>query len=175
MKRIMVVGCPGSGKSTVSIMIAQKLDLPVVHLDQIHYAPGWQERTKAEKIRLATCAEQADRWVIDGNLSATYPHRLSRADCCVWLDIPLHIRLWRVLKRRLSGPRLGLPLGSPDQLTWEFIEYVLLSDRLTRPKYQKLHLEAGSTPFFHLRSTQEINSFLSTLSSPCTRQQIEEI
>ena len=163
MKRIMVVGCPGSGKSTVAIRIAQKLDLPVVHLDQIHYAPGWQERTKAEKTRLATRAEQANRWVIDGNLSATYPHRLSRADCCVWLDIPLHIRLWRVLKRRLSGARVGLPLGSPDQLTWEFIKYVLRSDRLTRPKYQKLHLEAGSTPFFHLRSTQEINSFLSAL------------
>ena len=163
MKRIMVVGCPGSGKSTVAIRIAQKLDLPVVHLDQIHYAPGWQERTKAEKTQLATRAEKADRWVIDGNLSATYPHRLSRADCCVWLDIPLHIRLWRVLKRRLSGPRLGLPLGSPDQLTWEFIKYVLRSDRLTRPKYQKLHLEAGSTPFFHLRSTKEINDFLSAL------------
>ena len=57
MKRIMVVGCPGSGKSTVAIRIAQKLDLPVVHLDQIHYAPGWQERTKAEKTRLATRAE----------------------------------------------------------------------------------------------------------------------
>ncbi|MBT4872786.1 MAG: AAA family ATPase [Marinovum sp.] len=145
MKRIMVVGCPGSGKSTVAVTIAQKLDLPVVHLDQIHYAPGWQERTKAEKTRLATRAEQADKWVIDGNLSATYPHRLSRADCCVWLDIPLQIRLWRVLKRRLYGARVGLPRGSPDQLTWEFIKYVLRSDRLTRPKYQKLHLEAGST------------------------------
>ena len=163
MKRIMVVGCPGSGKSTVAIRIAQKLDLPVVHLDKIHYAPGWQERTKAEKKRLATRVEQADRWVIDGNLSATYPHRLSRADCCVWLDIPLRIQLWRVLKRRLSGARLGLPRGSPDQLSLEFIKYVLRSDRLTRPKYQKLHLEAGSTPFFHLRSTQEINGFLLAL------------
>lgn len=163
MKRIMVVGCPGSGKSTVAIRIAQKLDLPVVHLDKIHYAPGWQERTKAEKKRLATRVEQADRWVIDGNLSAAYPHRLSRADCCVWLDIPLRIRLWRVLKQRLSGARLGLPRGSPDQLSLEFIKYVLRSDRLTRPKYQKLHLEAGSTPFFHLRSTQEINGFLLAL------------
>ena len=163
MKRIMVVGCPGSGKSTVAIRIAQKLDLPVVHLDQIHYAPGWQERTEVEKTRLATRAEQADRWVIDGNLSANYPHRLSRADCCVWLDIPLRIRLWRVLKRRLSGARVGLPRGSPDQLSLEFIKYVLRSDRLTRPKYQKLHLGAGSTPFFHLRSTQEINGFLLAL------------
>ena len=163
MKQIMVVGCPGSGKSTMAIRIAQKLDLPVVHLDKIHYAPVWQERTKAEKIRLAMRAEQADRWVIDGNLSATYPHRLSRADCCVWLDIPLRIRLWRVLKRRLSGARVGLPRGSPDQLSLEFIKYVLRSDRLTRPKYQKLHLEAGSTPFFHLRSTQEINGFLLAL------------
>ena len=163
MKRIMVVGCPGSGKSTMAIRIAQKLDLPVVHLDQIHYAPGWQERTKAEKTRLATRAEKADRWVIDGNLSATYPHHLSRADCCVRLDIPLHIRLWRVLKRRLSGARPGLPRGSPDQLNWEFIKYVLRSDRLTRPKYQKLHLEAGGTPFFYLRSAQEINGFLSAL------------
>ena len=163
MKRIMVVGCTGSGKSTMAIRIAQKLDLPVVHLDQILYAPGWQERTKAEKTRLATRAEKADRWVINGNLSATYPHRLSLADCCIWLDIPLHIRLWRVLKWRLSGARVGLPRGSPDQLTWEFIKYVLRSDSLTRPKYQKLHLEAGSTPFFHPRSTQEINGFLSAL------------
>ena len=80
------------------------------------------------------------------------------------LDVDqLRVRLWRVLKRRLYGARASLPLDSPDQLTWEFIKYVLRSDRLTRPKYQKLHLEAGSTPFFHLRSTQEINGFLSAL------------
>ncbi|XXK34638.1 hypothetical protein ACMAY8_18705 [Rhodobacteraceae bacterium nBUS_22] len=60
-----------------------------------------------------------------------------------------------MLKRRLSGARVGLPRGSPDQLTWEFIKYVLRSDRLTRPKYQKLHLEAGST--------QEINGLISAL------------
>ena len=71
MKRIMVVGCPGSGKSTVAVTIAQKLNLPVVHLDQIHYAPGWQERTKAEKTRLAMRAEQADKWAIDGHLSTS--------------------------------------------------------------------------------------------------------
>ena len=50
-----------------------------------------------------------------------------------------------------------------DQLSLEFIKYVLRSDRLTRPKYQKLHLEAGSTPFFHLRSMQAIDGFLSAL------------
>ena len=108
-------------------------------------------------------AEQAGRWVIDGNLSATSSHRLSHADCCIWLDIPLRIQLWRVLKRRLSSVRAGLPLDSPDQLSWEFIKYVLRSDRLARPKYQKLHLKAGSTPFFHLRSMQAINGFLSAL------------
>jgi hypothetical protein len=70
----------------------------------------------------------------------------------------LRVWLWRVLKRRLYGARAGLPLDSPDQLTWEFIKYVLRSDRLTRPKFQKLHLEAGSTPFFspakHTRDQQ---------------------
>jgi adenylate kinase family enzyme len=55
MKRILIIGCGGAGKSTLARQLGDKLGLPVVHLDKLFWHPGWVESSKEEideKIRI---------------------------------------------------------------------------------------------------------------------------
>ena len=70
-RRIMIVGQPGSGKSTLAAALGERSGLPVIHIDKIHWQPGWRERSKAEKTRLCLAAEQGERWI----LRAVIPRR----------------------------------------------------------------------------------------------------
>lgn len=67
MKKIMIIGSPGSGKSTLATILASKLSLPVYHLDQYYWKPGWQEISKEELAHIQSQILKHDSWIIDGN------------------------------------------------------------------------------------------------------------
>ena len=87
----MIVGQPGSGKSTTARMIGEITGLPVVHVDLIHWKDGWIERDKSEKIELASKEEAKATWIFEGGLSQTWENRLARADTLIVLAF--HSRL----------------------------------------------------------------------------------
>ena len=93
----MIIGQPGSGKSTLARRLGKILDLPVVHIDLIHWQSGWIERAKSEKDRLCSEVHTRDKWIFEGGHSNTWAERLGRADTLIFLDIPLAVRAWRVL------------------------------------------------------------------------------
>ena len=72
MKRIMIVGSPGSGKSTLARMLGERLNLPVFHMDQIHWKENWIERPLAEKLPIALAVEAHQSWIFEGGMSRTY-------------------------------------------------------------------------------------------------------
>lgn len=84
----MIVGQPGSGKSSLARALGERTGLPVVHIDKIHWQPGWIERSREEKTRLCREAEAGKRWIFEGGHSLTWPSRLARAEMLVWLDRP---------------------------------------------------------------------------------------
>jgi adenylate kinase family enzyme len=128
MNRLMIIGAPGSGKSTLARVVGARTGLPVIHFDHIFWQPGWVERPKAQQKELALALEQQDMWVCDGNFTTTWPSRAARADRVVWLDLPMPLRFWRVLRRwwRYRGrPRPDSAPGCPERLDREFLVYVL--------------------------------------------------
>ncbi|MDF9757302.1 Mg-chelatase subunit ChlI [Pseudomonas hunanensis] len=66
MQRVMIVGQPGSGKSTLARKLGEQTGLPVVHIDTIHWQPGWVERSPDEKTRLCREVEARERWIFEG-------------------------------------------------------------------------------------------------------------
>lgn len=88
MRRVMVIGSPGAGKSTLARELAKVTDLPLRHLDAEYWLPGWIERDPAEWHAKQTALIAGDRWIIDGNYGASLPLRIAAADTIVWLDYP---------------------------------------------------------------------------------------
>ena len=138
MNRIMVMGGAGSGKSTTARLLADRLDLPVVHIDHMYWAPGWVARPRDETDRLARAAAAAEHWVFDGNHLRSADHRAARADLIAFLDLPLPVRLWRVVRRVLrhrGETRPDMAEGCVEQ--WPdatFLRFILGYGRDGRPR-----------------------------------------
>ena len=101
MRRVLVIGCPGAGKSTLTRALAETLGLPAVYLDRLWWKSGWINRTRAEFDARLDAALAGDAWVMDGNYLRTLPRRLERCDAVLFLDYPRRLCLFRALRRIL--------------------------------------------------------------------------
>jgi len=117
MRRIVVVGCAGSGKTSLALNLGRKLALPVVHLDVLYWLPGWKESDKASfRIRVAD-AIAGDDWVADGSFSElALDLTLSRADTMVIIERPRWLCQWRIahaVASSCSKGTSGVPMRYP--------------------------------------------------------------
>ena len=99
MERVIVVGTSCSGKTTLARQLSRALGAPHIELDAIHWKPGWQPRPAEEFRELVGEAVAGERWVIDGNYSASRDIVWGRATAIVWLNYPFRVVLWRALNR----------------------------------------------------------------------------
>ncbi|MCQ6256208.1 AAA family ATPase [Pseudomonas sp. Q11] len=171
MQRVMIVGQPGSGKSTLARKLGEHTGLPVVHIDTIHWLPGWVERTCDEKTRLCREAEARDRWIFEGGHSATWDNRLSRADLLIWIDRSATLRFWRVLLRTLlkhGRSRPDLPENCPELLANlpEFFRFMWRTKKSARAKMVQLVATAPSAcRVVCLRSNRDTRIFLANIGN----------
>jgi adenylate kinase family enzyme len=166
LSRIMIIGAPGSGKSTLARAVGDGLGLPVIHFDQIFWTSGWVERPKPEQEMMARAIEAQDMWVCEGNFSRTWATRSARADLVVWLDLPLVLRFWRVLKRIRSWQgqtRPDMADGCPERLNWEFQWYILTSWPAYNRRAATLLAGLPSGKGLRLRSRGAIAEWLAAL------------
>ncbi len=99
MRRVVVGGGSGAGKTTFSRALAAKMGVPVVELDSLFHGAGWTP-TPTEVFReRIIAATNGEGWVVDGNYSAIRDATWGRADTLVWLDASLLVSLLRVFKR----------------------------------------------------------------------------
>ena len=165
MKRILVIGSGGAGKSTVATKLGQLLDLEVNHLDKFYWRPGWIETPPDEWLQIVTELINRDSWIIDGNYGGTLELRMQRADTIVFLDMPRLLCTWRILKRNLRYRRGGRPdmtEGCLEKLDPEFVSWVWNYSRRTRPKVVELiSKHRREKRVVWLRSTAEVRKFLS--------------
>lgn len=141
MQRVMVIGQPGSGKSTLARELGAATGLPVVHIDLIHWQPGWIERPREEKSRLCQAVHARDAWIFEGGHSATWPERLARCDTLVWLDLPFSRRMLRVLwrtARHYGQSRPDLPENCPEQVSPTFWRWIWDTRHSGRAACQRL-------------------------------------
>jgi adenylate kinase family enzyme len=139
MDRVAVIGCGGSGKTTVSRRLADRLNAPLTHLDAVYYDRDWNtlspEKFAARQAELVA----EPRWVIDGNFASTLPIRLKRADTVIFLDVPPIVCLWGIVQRRYRY-RGGqhVEQGVFDRIHWGFVRYIVGYRRTMRPRVRAL-------------------------------------
>lgn len=162
VERIMVIGCSGGGKSTLSKKIVAHFDLHYISMDRdFYWLPGWVKRDKADERRLIAEAVAGGRWLMDGTGPSTFDLRVPRAEMIIWVRVPRWQCIWGVISRGLryageTRPEMapGCVEKFPDR---EFLSYIWTFERKFSPAIiRNIDLYGPEVPVVVLKSRREI-------------------
>jgi len=138
--KIAIVGSPGSGKSTFAFQLHKILHIPLFHLDQYFWKPGWQKPDPEEFMNVHYELCDAKEWIIDGMAIRLFGYRIAQADIIIYLDIPLYICLYRIFKRaflNFGKVYFSSAPGCPEKFpSWEFLKYVWDFRKIQKPEIE---------------------------------------
>jgi adenylate kinase family enzyme len=169
--RVVVVGTSGSGKTTFARTLAERLAVPHVELDALHWAPAWTERPDPEFRALVRDAVAAPAWVADGNYQVVRDLVWGRATVLVWLDYAFPLTFWRATIRTFrraltreelfSGNVERLRPLDPEWIPW----WVIRTWRGKRRRYPELlrRPEHAHLRVARLRRPREAETLLEAL------------
>lgn len=158
MQKVIVIGCPGSGKSTFSRALSQITGLPLTHFDMLYWNA---DKTTVERpvfIERLSEVLQKDAWIIDGNYGSTMELRMQECDTVFFLDYPADICLQGV-KDRQGKPRPDMPWVETEEDT-EFLEYIQNFYKENRPQVLELLQKYSHKTIHVFQNRTEANMFL---------------
>jgi adenylate kinase family enzyme len=158
MRKVLILGCAGAGKSTLARRIGRITGLPIIHLDQHYWLPGWREPDRATWLQRVSALIAQPRWVMDGNFGGTLELRLAAADTAIFLDFPTRVCLARVLRRvigSLGRTREDMAPGCLERFDFLFLRYVYRYRRVDRSRHFAA-LEAFGGKLIILRRPSEV-------------------
>jgi len=167
MTRILILGPGGAGKSTLSKKLAEKLGLPLIHLDQHHWQPGWVPMDPDKWPAVIAELTARDSWVMDGNYASALDRRLEVADLAVFLDFNRWKSLWGALTRVLkqSGQvRSDMAPGCPERFDAEFFLWLWNFPRDSRPELKAAFARHPETPVVRLTSRKAVEAWLAVVA-----------
>jgi len=168
MERVLIIGSPGSGKSTLSHEVARRTGLPLHHLDRLYWKSGWVETEPAQWRETVERLVAEPRWIIDGNYSSSLAPRLARADTVIDLDLPAWQCVLGVLRRLVGAQareRPDMAVGCRERLNKEFIEFIVYTatfPRRVRPRIRQ-RMCGFTGRYICLRSRADAARFLAGL------------
>lgn len=180
IRRLAIIGSTGSGKSTLARTLSQRLLLPHTELDELHWMPGWQERSQADFRPLVDAATAKPAWVIDGGYSVVRDLVWGRADTIVWLDYDFPTTAWRLLRRTFQrnfrGVRccngnyesLARSLGKDSILLW-----LLKSYGKNRQNFSQALAQYSNAQAIIFRSPRETAKWLGELTAHTQLQRVQ--
>lgn len=141
LERIMVIGCPGAGKSTFARALRDITGLPLHYLDQIWHRADRTNISREEFDESLGRILEGERWIIDGNYNRTLEMRLQRCDTVFWLDYPLDVCLAGA-QSRVGQTREDMPWVE-ETLDPAFREWIENFARDHRPRISALLEQYG--------------------------------
>ena len=167
MRRVLIIGSGGAGKSTLARRIGARTGLPVIHLDALYWTPGWVETPPDVWRETVAVLLLRDAWVMDGHYGGTLDARLAAADTVVFLDLPRAVCLGRVVRRwaRFRGTgRPSMAPGCPERLDAAFAWWVWTYPQRRRSGVlAKLAALPPATHVVVFRSSREVDRFVAAL------------
>ena len=158
MKKVIVIGCPGSGKSTVSRALHNKTGIPLYHLDIMYWNADKTTVEKSVFLERLSAVLEKDEWLIDGNYGSTMELRMAACDTVIFLDYPLDVCLEGIRERR-GESRSDMPWIETEEDT-EFIEFIKNYNELQKPQVLELLKKYADKNINIFTSREQANAFL---------------
>ena len=158
MNKVIVIGCPGSGKSTFSRALHEMTELPLYHLDLLNW--NSDKTTVGKKVfieRLKNVIAQ-DSWIIDGNYGSTMELRLKECDTVFFLDYPVEVCIDGV-KQRQGKTRSDMPWTETED-DEEFLGFIKNYNSQSRPNVLSLLEQYSEKNIVVFKSREEADKYL---------------
>ncbi len=136
MKKVIIIGCPGAGKSTFARKLHKAMGLPLYYLDMLWHKPDKTNYTREEFDRSLAKIMEQDEWIIDGNYIRTLEMRLKTCDTVFLLDFPTEMCL-KSVENRIGAKREDMPWAETE-IDEEFRQWILDFPKDQLPKIYNL-------------------------------------
>jgi len=126
INKIAIIGGSGTGKTTLSKNLANKLNLPLYHIDGIHHLKNWEIRDKYERDKIILEIVDKPKWIIDGTYHTTLKQRMENTDLVIYLDYSSIAQVKGALGRWIKNhgkEKEEIP-GCRERMSFEFLMWV---------------------------------------------------
>lgn len=164
-QRIMIMGRPGSGKSTFSIKLQSMLNIPLYHLDKHFFEANWVQRNYQDFLTQQQYFVSQLSWIIDGNSSKSLELRYNRADICLYFNFPRYLCYYRTIKRLFhKHPAIDdRASGCQETVRWSLLEYMWGYEKRMEPILSALKISYPNVKLIELRSDKDVILFSKSL------------
>lgn len=162
MKKIIVIGCPGSGKSTFSVALQKITGIELFHLDMMYWNADKTTVDKAVFRERLLSAMQNEEWIIDGNYGSTMEMRMKECNTVFFLDYPAEICIEGV-RERMGKPRADMPWTETEE-DREFMNFIINYNQESRPKVIGLLNKFSDRKIYIFKSRKQADDFLKSLN-----------
>ena len=163
MKKVIVIGCAGSGKSVFSRSFAKLTHLPLYHLDNIWWRKDGTNVTRDEFDRALAEILARDEWIIDGNYQRTMEWRMTECDTVIFFDLSAAECIDGIRSRK-GKSRPDMPWkNAPEDDDAEFVEFISNYNASNRPRVLELLEKYNGKNIIILNSRNQANELLETL------------
>ena len=163
MKKIIVIGCPGSGKSYLSKEISNILNIPCFHIDNLYWTKDKQHITREELIDKYQEVFSQDEYVLDGNYISTISERLKNANTVIFLDFSLEDCINGIRKRN-NKVRDDIPWIQTETDGDELIDWIRTFEEREKVEIVRM-LEEYKGTIITLKNKEEVSNYLEKLKS----------
>ena len=162
MKKVIVIGCPGSGKSTFSKALHQITGIELIHLDRLFWNADQTSVEKSVFLTRLSEAMNADEWILDGNYASTMEMRMQACDTVIFLDYPTQVCLDGIEQRK-GKARSDMPWVEPDRYAPEFLDFIKGYRAQSRPQVKELLSRYSHKDIYIFSARAQAEEFLAQL------------